>query len=375
MTDVVYNCEQCQFHTKNKNNWNRHILTGKHKNNAPILLTEQAVQHAIRCDACDYTCYQMYDYTKHVLTQKHIKLNTKKYFCEHCNKRYANASGVWKHMKTCDKIENTEKAPIKDTKTSEIENKEKAKIENTELDNAKKAEIKDISSMLTAENFMFLLNQNQELQNLVLQTNTSIINTNNAFVEQGKQMLEVCKNNQVANNTTHTNSHNNTNNFNLQFFLNDTCKDALNFSEFMNSIVLNLDDLENTGRLGYVNGISRIFINALRNTELERRPLHCTDVKRETVYFKEEDKWEKDTNDKDTVKRGIQYLADKNMSKIKDWKEQNPKSLETNTPESEELTKLYTAVICADEEQETNKIMRNVLKEVTVKTKLREIEV
>lgn len=372
-SECQYHCKYCNFHTQLEYNWKRHIITEKHKNKTLStecdLLDElqQVNEQQILCNECNYVCLSQSDYSKHISTKKHImaldktqKKERKTHCCNYCDKQYANASGVWKHMKTCNKIENLKKTEVKDT--------DKGEVKDTD-----KGEIKDISSLLTPENFMFLLNQNKELQNIVLQTNTTVLNVQNTMVQQGQQMLEVCKNNHVAHHTTNTNSHN-TNNFNLQFFLNDTCKDALNFSEFMNSIVLNMDDLENTGKLGYVNGISRIFINALRNTELERRPLHCTDVKREIVYFKECDKWEKDTADNETVKRGIQYLADKNMSKIKDWKEQNPKSLEMNTPESDELTKLYTAVICSDDEKET-KIMRNVLKEVLVKTKLREIEV
>jgi hypothetical protein len=140
-----------------------------------------------------------------------------------------------------------------------------------------------------------------------------------------KHVIELSKNGSTTNshNTiTHTNSHNKT--FNLQFFLNETCKDAMNITDFVKSLHLNIQDLENVGELGYAEGISRMFVKGLNELEVTKRPIHCSDLKREVIHIKDKDVWEKDTTNQDRLKKAIKDLSNKNIMLFDDWQRQNP---------------------------------------------------
>lgn len=335
--DGNYHCESCNYETANLYHWNRHILTEKHKSKEII------VEQTYKCDICRFSCVKKTDLDKHLLTQKHknstnpYEKEVKVYKCINCNNQYANASSLCKHKKKCTLINHDRLKNIKTTN--------------------------DISSLLTAENFVELMKKNNELQTLLVEQQMRHEESNEKMIEKVIDIVST-SGNTTNNTTTHTNSHN-TNQFNLQFFLNDTCKNALNFSEFINSIKLNIEDLEKMAELGYVDGISRIFVNALKNTDTEHRPLHCTDVKRETVYIKERDKWDKETNEKTTLKRAIEHIANKNIENIQVWKEENPSSLIVNTQESNQLEQLYQVVVNGSEKDE-NRIIRNLLTEITI---------
>ena len=171
-----------------------------------------------------------------------------------------------------------------------------------------------------------------------------------------------------------TNSNNNTTNninnnqFNLNFFLNDTCKDALNITDFLDSIQLQLNDLEETGRLGHVNGISRIFVNALKNMDESQRPIHCTDSKRETVYIKDKDTWTKD-NSKGRLKSAIETVADRNLGQIPHWRDENPRCQIMDSKENTMLSEMtLNSIGQFDEEGEKDKekIAKKIIKEVVI---------
>lgn len=356
----IITCNYCDFSTKNRANYKRHIASEKHKN--AILDVEWELPDEVntivipnyQCEYCEYSTFLKSDYDRHISSKKHKNIlsmskeeNTmqsveKKHQCNHCNKEFTSRSGLWKHRDKC-----SQKIPTKD----------------------------EVTELLTQENFMVLLNQNAELKNILIEKTqqdnniiNQLINEKNAMMEQHQQLIDIIKTQppQQITNSNNTITNNNQK-FNLNFFLNETCKNALNFSDFINSIQVSLEDLENTGRLGYVDGISRIFINALKNTEVERRPLHCTDLKRETVYVKEEDKWEKE---RENLKRGINYIAGQNFRTLKTWKEEHPESLQPDTQECIELNHLYSTVLGGlgkqQEEIFENKIIHNVLKEVVV---------
>ena len=139
-----------------------------------------------------------------------------------------------------------------------------------------------------------------------------------------KHVIELSKNggNNSHNTITHTNSHNKT--FNLQFFLNETCKDAMNIQDFIKSLQLNIQDLESVGELGYAEGISRMFVRGLNELEVTKRPIHCSDLKREVIHIKDKDVWEKDTSNQDKLKKAIKDLSNKNIMLFDDWQRQNP---------------------------------------------------
>jgi hypothetical protein len=185
--------------------------------------------------------------------------------------------------------------------------------------------------------------------------------------DQNNKMYELAKD---GKNITNTNTTNNHTHFNLNVFLNETCKDAINLMDFVNSLQVKLKDLENTSKLGYAEGISNIFINGLNELEVHKRPIHCSDLKREILYIKDEDLWEKEDEDKTKLTKAIKIIGSKNMNQISEWQKENP---EYNNPESKQSDR-YMKMICnamsgsTKEEQNNNiqKVIRNVAKEVVI---------
>ena len=244
------------------------------------------------CKICDYQCSRKTDYEKHLLTRKHeMKQNeTKKsskvvtpFMCLKCNKVLKSRTSYWRHTKNCC----GENKVICETITSEVEE-------------ASDTKDKDV--------IMLLLKQNQEFKELI--------------VSQNNQIVELSKNGSTNNSYNHTNSHNKT--FNLSFFLNETCKDAMNITDFVNSLKLSLNDLESVGELGYAEGISRMFVKGLNDLEVTKRPIHCSDLKRETLHIKDKDIWEKDNPNQDKLKKAIKDLSNKNIMLFDDWQRENP---------------------------------------------------
>ena len=178
-------------------------------------------------------------------------------------------------------------------------------------------------------------------------------------------MIELAKNSGTYNTTN--------NSFNLNIFLNETCKNALNIMDFVNQLQVGVKDLEETGRLGYADGISQIFINGLKNLDISNRPVHCSDFKREIIYIKNDDQWNKDNEEKSLLTNAIKHIAHKNIKQIPLWQQANP---EYNNPESKQNDR-YLKLICnvmsgsSKEEQDQNicKIIRNVTKEVVIDKK------
>jgi hypothetical protein len=204
------------------------------------------------------------------------------------------------------------------------------------------------------------LNANLLLE-IVKQTNefkTLLIEQNNKINELSTQ------NTMIQNNITNNNS------FNLNVFLNEKCKDALNLIDFVNSLQLKLTDFEETGRLGYVEGISKIIVNGLKQMDVHKRPIHCTDVKRETMYVKDKDVWEKENEDKSRLTRAVKMVADKNFQQMLEWQKEYPECIVNNTQQNENFIKIMLAVLGGQtpEEDEKNreKILRNIAKEVVI---------
>ena len=294
------------------------------------------------CKYCNINCSRKSEWDRHLLTKKHnsnitgnngdngdiIKSSEPKILvCDKCNKIYKSRKGLWGHNKICiNKIENTI-------------------VENTIVENT----IVDSSS-----------NEIKILTNLVIE----LVKSNN---ELQKQMIDVCQKIQPGNNTTinNTNSHNNNKTFNLQFFLNEECKDAMNMSDFINSIQLKISDLENIGKLGYVEGMSNIIIKQLKDTDMYKRPVHCSDAKRETLYVKEENKWEKETQETKQMLSAVRGVNKKNYQMLTKWKETHPKCMDSESKQSDEYMKIVSKVMDGDEEN-INKVIKKVAKEVVI---------
>jgi hypothetical protein len=194
-----------------------------------------------------------------------------------------------------------------------------------------------------------------------------IINVVKSNTELHKQVMEVCAKIQPGTINSH-NTINKNKTFNLQVFLNEDCKNAMNMSEFMNSFVLHVEDLERLGRVGYVEGISDIIIKELQKLDITQRPMHCSDAKRETIYIKENDIWEKEAPGNLKVKKVISHVSRKNLQILKEWTALHPAYKNSADPDNDEYLHLVKTALgsSADPEQTENKIVRRLIKEITI---------
>ena len=292
------------------------------------------------CNYCNYNCSRKHDYTKHITTRKHMmKINgnnkiVTSFTCD-CGKIFKTNSGLWKHTQKC--THRTVEQKISDS-DKEIP------IQEHQIGNDNNTDYKDM--------FIQLMKQNQELQKTVVEQQKQYTETINEMIPK------------IGNN-------NNNNQFNLQLFLNEQCKDALNITDFMKSIEVNMNDLIQTGKLGYVDGMSRIFVNALKDMDVTERPFHCTDIKRETVYIKDQNKWEKDEDNKQKIKKTIRNIENKNLQMIPKWQEENPDHTNMDSNKSNEFMELSITALGGEDDKEKSekKIMKNVLKEVILEKK------
>ena len=295
------------------------------------------------CKVCDYKCCKQSDYIKHTKTVKHEKMeqeydkNTKhnEYLCE-CGKKYQYHSGLWKHKKTCEGVATISQVCDK------IYIEKPHQPTNSEI-----IEILKVQLM-----------ENQELRKFMM--------------DQQKQMMELASKSSITN-TINANSNcnnNNNNTFNLQFFLNEKCKDALNLSEFVDSIKVQLSDLENFAHVDYANGISKILLKNFNNLDTYSRPIHCSDLKRETIYIKENDSWTKEPDDKPTLIKAIKQVAFKNIKLINEWVKENPGCQDPRTKQNVKYNKIVMNSMSGGtvEEQHDNieQIVKNVTKAVVI---------
>jgi hypothetical protein len=301
------------------------------------------------CIKCKFSCSKKSNYDKHLLTAKHKMIhndtnkmpkNAAAYICDKCGKQYTFHSSLSRHKQKCN-VQKIEETNEQNTETdNEIPNQELELIDDNNVD------YKDM--------FIQLMKQNQELQKTVVEQQKQYTETINEMIPK------------IGNNNTTNN-----NQFNLQLFLNEQCKDALNITDFMKSIQVNMNDLVQTGKLGYVDGMSRIFVNALKDMDVTERPIHCTDIKRETVYIKDQDKWEKDEDNKQKIKKTIRNIENKNLQMLPKWQEENPEHKNLESMKSNEFMELSITALGGEEDKEKSekKIMKNVLKEVILEKK------
>jgi hypothetical protein len=311
------------------------------------------------CNKCNIKTNNKKDYDKHLLTSKHSKLtgintmltnsslkdeNIDKFMCQFCNKEYKSRVGLWKHKKKCLSV----KASV--DSISDVESKEQI-IQNNILSNKDESQINNLIIEMIKSNTE-LQKENSEFKQML--------------IDQNKQIIELAKNagNNTINNTT--NSHNKA--FNLNFFLNETCKDAMNIMDFVDSIKLQLSDLENVGKLGYVNGISNIIVKNLKELDVEKRPVHCTDKKRETMYVKDENKWEKDEKNS-KISKAIKKVVSKNQRLIPKFKEAHPDCNTYHSKFSDQYNKLILESCGGSGDndlEKEEKIIQNISKNVLV---------
>lgn len=311
-----------------------------------VTKNENEKKNYFYCEDCDYTCYKKSVFDKHLLTLKHRRVTNgdKKvsaaFHCD-CGREFKYRQGLHRHKQKCDKKCSI---PQKNDPTSNI--------------------------------VLSLLKDNTDFKNIIIQQQEDRANLQKAslfqqekIVELQSQLITIVKNQTNVINQTNITNYNNQR-FNLNIFLNEECKDAMNIEDFIESLELEPDDIAETGRLGYVEGISRIFMNKLNQLDVYNRPLHCTDLKRETIYIKEDNKWGKDNDQKDKLQRIVEKVADKNYEQLPIWQEENPKHLVINTQECEQFMEIACNSLGGGNDEETvrfrSRIMRNILKEITI---------
>ncbi len=337
------------------------------------------------CDLCDFTSSNKTDYERHVNTPKHNKnvqyhTNTHesstttghKYTCPLCKKEFKHRTSIYKHKNVCS---GKDESSASTASTAEVRNAVSQEYVSDVV--SKNQELTTANQELTTAN-QELTTANQELRNAML----LLIQQNTEFQTK---MMEFCKSGILSNTTnnntnTNTNSHNtitNCNNptFNMNLFLNEKCKDAMNMKDFVNSIQLNMTDLENVGRLGYVEGMSNIFIDNLQKTDVYKRPVHCSDVKRETLYVKEDDQWEREGPEHTKMTNAVLAVEHKNVVLVNEWAKANPRCLNSNTRENETYFRLSKAATDGEKDGNIDKVIRKVAKRVVIeKDNLKVIE-
>jgi len=295
------------------------------------------------CIKCDFKCCYLSDWNRHIPTRKHLisqngnnlEINGTKlvekndsHQCDICKKEYQSISGLWKHKKKC--------------------------IKNNVFDSSYN-EIKTLTNLV-----LEVVKQNQEL-----------INQNNDFQKQNqelqKNVMEVIKNgtNNIINNTN--NSNNKT--FNLQVFLNETCKDAMNIMDFVDSIKIQLADIESIGQLGFVNGMSKLIIKNLKALDENMRPVHCSDPKRDSLYVKDANVWEKEDPENKKIKKAIKYMSHKNICAIPEWKAKYPDCIYSDSKKSDQYNHIVIESMGGpgdNDLEKADKIVKKIAKEVTI---------
>lgn len=292
-----------------------------------------------KCVGCQYLTSNKTHWNRHIQTEKHGKVLLatdcqqkkhishitgieQKFGCD-CGKFYTDRSGLWRHRKKC------------------------VQLNDKQSENVLVPQQPDQTTSLAAL-LQDMMKQNQELQ---------------------KQLIELANEKKnVINNTI------NYNKFNLMVFLNEYCKDALNFSDFVRSLEIQLTDLEDTGKLGYVAGISNIFIRNLKNLDIFKRPIHCSDFKRETIYIKDQDNWQKEEGN-EKIKKAIDSVTNKNIKLLPEWMKQNPDFINGESKTSDQyLVIMNQSMGVTDDEEydkkQINKIISNIAKEVTIDKEL-----
>jgi hypothetical protein len=294
------------------------------------------------CNNCQYSTSNSKDYNKHLSTAKHqngMNLNNLEqkshssspglFNCV-CGKTYTARNSLWYHKQKC--------------------------TANATTPHGKNATTLHVDDNMQTSLILELVKQNQEFKQLL--------------IEQNKTIIEVAKNSQINNNTinNNNNSHSNNKTFNLQFFLNETCKDAMNMKDFIQSLELSLPELEKMGEIGFAEGMSRVFVNRLNSLDITKRPIHCSDVKREIIHIKDDNKWERDNANLDRLRKIIKQLTHKNILKVDDWKKANPGCTEYNSRKNDQYLRINMEAIGPVDEDEVKRDFGKIIRRVAEST-------
>jgi hypothetical protein len=327
----TFYCKKCNVKFTNLKLFEIHNKTQKH-----LKLDDNSTNIAqipptfYECEFCFITCNKISDWKRHLKTRKHFvnknggisTAETNTFICE-CGNVYKERTGLWKHKKKCQNIKINE--DLNETTTT--------KNDQSNKDNL----------------IEYLIKENSEFKTLI---------------------MELIKKDNISNSNNNINSNNINNSFNLQFFLNEQCKDAINISEFVDNIKMQLSDLEMFGHTGYVEGVSKILIKNLNELDVIKRPIHCSDLKREVLYIKDNDKWSKENEDKNVIKKVIKDVANKNIRQIPEWMKKHPDCKQSDSKKNDQYLKIVMNAMSggSGEEQNSNidKIIKNITKSVII---------
>ena len=279
-------------------------------------------------------------------------------YCEKCGNKYHSKSGLWKHRKTCNVV------PVSTTPSSpSVAPATASSVATTD---------QDFKTMM-----MDMLKNNQEFQHKLIEmmcnqqqsiavaaANAVAAATAAAATAATKAPTTATYTNSNNYNGT-TNSHNNNNTFNMQFFLNEQCKDAMNITDFASSIHLKVSDLDDFASMGYVEGMSKLFLDSLRETDIFKRPIHCSDTRRETLYVKDDDKWEREGPENTKITNAVRVVEHKNIILVNEWAKQNPRCENSSTNENARYINMSRAVLDGDDKN-IAKVIKKVAKEVVI---------
>ena len=319
-------------------------------------MTTVVVQPKFQCEICNYSTSRRFQFDRHNSTRKHIMTTrglhvfNEAYVCT-CGKEFSCRQNLHRHKKICSLLPTNDEDNIID--------------EPIFSNNSHNQSLPpDMSIVLE------LLKQNQEFKDLVIEQTKQLFQQNQQNNILQEQLLEAIKDGKIGN-TIHNNNNNTTNNnkFNLNFFLNETCQDAITMSDFINSIEVTLEDFIQTGNIGFVDGISKVMVERIKVMDLHTRPMHCTDLKRETLYIKNDTKWEKEDSDKTLLRKAVKNIANKNYNKLSVWYNNSKPAVEIiGSEDCENYFKYYKAALGGYDKEEDKKfeekIIKNVLKEV-----------
>ena len=357
-----YTCTCCEYHTNNSFQYNKHILTSKHQNNEQDSKNRIKGEYKYTCTICKFHTNNTCHYNNHIVTPKHIKnekdskLQTPPettYSCA-CGKTYKYDSGYYRHKKNCnyEPPATIENQPIPETPHVLSE-----PLSQTLPEQSSEPEPNWIEMM------QMLMKENQEIRNFM-------VTQHNTIVEQNKTLTEVVKNLKPANNSYNTTTNNNQK-YTINMFLHEKCKDAQNFSKFIEELKPKVDMLK-IYENGYVDGISKLFIDGLSSMEITERPLHCTDERRNTFYVHDNDEWNKDEDLKDT-KKAIFHISQENLKQCVAWSNNIPpnKDRHDHITQSVKLCK----VAWSGDDKNVDKIIKNISKEIPLnKNVMNELE-
>ena len=292
------------------------------------------------CEPCGFTTDNKTDYERHLKRKKHIirggstpEQQTSTYICPYCLKSFRCRTTIYKHRMICKKT---------DTITTDADTSSPGGCGCAGGGGgASQPQLSEDTTKNFMNMMMMFFQQNTEFQS---------------------KMIEMCKHSGISN--SHNTTINNT--FNMNLFLNEQCKDAMNMKDFVNSIQLNLTDLENVGRLGYVEGMSNILIDNLQKTDLYKRPVHCSDVKRETLYVKENNEWERDGPNHPKMVLAVLAVEHKNVALVSEWAKAHPRCMNSSSRENELYMKLSRAATDGEKEGNIAKVIRCVAKKVAL---------